>query len=268
VGARHRRARLAATLTSGSSPLSGRQLGWRPVRNPATPEDLVRYPYTRDLLCKENASAPLIRVDQRVVLRAHANDALWLTAMAGRYPDQTAADRFPIDGLAALSTTAFHPVTLSPTRAGAIWRQGIDGRRVREAPPSGAGITDAARSAITQYSASPMFSAPTATSGLGEPLFAFHHVAADYRVTSPPPPPSDQPWQQLDPPMPNVPLSCDAAMPSAAIRNSGARPTQATAIIDFHGARWTEYADANNNILRTHRIFQASTVGSRLRMPR
>jgi RHS repeat-associated protein len=175
---------------------------------------------------------------------------LWLTPMAGRYPVQSAADQFPSQGLAALATTALHPVTLSPTRAGYIWREGIDGRRVREAAPSGAGVTDASTAGLAQYTATPMFSAPTTTSGLGEPLFVFHHVPADYRVTSPPPAPSDAPWQGLDLPMPSFPLSCDSTVPGAAIRGTGTRPTQATAIIDFHNARWTIYADEHNNVLR------------------
>jgi RHS repeat-associated protein len=175
---------------------------------------------------------------------------LWVTPVGGRYPDQAAADQFPSQGLGALSTTGFHASTLSPTRDGAIWRQGIDGRRVRETPPTGAGITDAGNVARSQYTATPMFSAPTTTSGLGEPLFVFHHVPADYRLTTPPPPPSDDPWTSLDYPATGFTLDCDPDVPGSAIRGSGVRPTQATAVTDFHGARWTVYADEHNNVLR------------------
>jgi RHS repeat-associated protein len=175
---------------------------------------------------------------------------LWVTPVGGAYPSQSVADQFPANGLSALSTSAFHPSTLAPTRGGAVWRAGIDGRRTREAPPTGAGINDARAAATAQYAATPMFSAPTSSSGLGEPLYVFHHVAADYKISNPPPPPSDDPWSSSDLPLQDFTFTCDPQIPSLAIHGGGSRPTQATALIDFHGARWTVYADDNNNVLR------------------
>jgi RHS repeat-associated protein len=175
---------------------------------------------------------------------------VWITPLAGRHPDQSQAAAFFQSGLSALTTPSFHPTSLSPTRAGVVLRQGIDGRRTREVPPTAAGRSAAAVAVASLVTAVPMLSVPTQATPPTEPLYVFHFSQSDFR-TSPLPPPSDDWWDDLQDGVITEFPGCDPTMPGEAIWGAGARPTQASTVRDMHGARWTYYADEHNRILRT-----------------
>jgi RHS repeat-associated protein len=175
---------------------------------------------------------------------------LWVTPMAGVHPNASEAANFYRDGVSALHGTAFHATSLSPGPDGYIWRAGIDGRRVRELAPSAAGRDAATAGVNALFTLHPMFSAPDAASG-SEPLFVFHYAPRNTKTGTPLPAPSDRDYLDDIEVLPGGPLTCDPTLPSSARRGTGTLPDQATAVVDFHGARWTYYADARNRVLRT-----------------
>jgi RHS repeat-associated protein len=197
----------------------------------------------------------------RLVPDTACSGELWITPMAGKYPVPAHVADYANRGLAALSASAFTPSALSPTRAGYVWRRGIENRLVREAAPTEAGRTFAGKQATTYFAQVPMFSAPAQSATTIEPLYVFHHVAANYAGTRPFPAPSDQPWQTLDPSF-IVELACAPTLPDAPRRGTlasaqahltdppGPVPSQATVIKDLSGAFRTYYGDERGRILR------------------
>jgi RHS repeat-associated protein len=173
---------------------------------------------------------------------------LWVTPVAGMHADQTQAAAYPRDGAAALLMPSFRPTSLSPTRAGYLFRQGIDGRRTRELAPSGAGRSAAEAASPNLAKQVPLLSAPTQATPASAPLYVFHFGRSN---TNPPEFPSDDWWDDLQDAVLTEAPGCDPTLPDPVRTGVGDLPSLASVIKDVHGARWTYYADERHRIIRT-----------------
>jgi RHS repeat-associated protein len=191
-----------------------------------------------------------------LVPEAACGGELWITPLAGAYPVAAHAALYADAGLAALSTSAFHPTTLAGHRDGYVWRRGIEQRLVREPAPTAYGRNKASEATRSMFEDVPMLSAPI-VAGTPEPLYVFHQVDADFDNKRPFPPPSDRPWIAADPSDIAV-VPCDPDLPEAPRRGSlaesaeppGPVPVNATVIEELHGAFRTYYADEGGNVIR------------------